>query len=155
MPTALMQQLGLPLPVVQGPMTGSDSPALAAAVSAGGGLGSLGCGMRSPQAMREAASAVRAQTQRPFAMNLFVQATPTPDPAQVQRAMQRLAPLYARFGAEPALPTQWCEDFPQQLDTLIELRPAVASFTFGILEASQVQRLHAAGSFRLKISVQS
>ncbi|MGF6213241.1 NAD(P)H-dependent flavin oxidoreductase [Comamonas sp. 4034] len=145
MPTALMQQLGLHLPVVQGPMTGSDSPALAAAVSAGGGLGSLGCGMRSPQAMREAAAAVRAQTQQPFAMNLFVQATPTPDPAQVQRAMQRLAPFYARFGTEPTLPAQWCEDFAQQLNTLIELRPAVASFTFGILEAAQVQRLHAAG----------
>lgn len=145
MPTALMQQLDLLLPVVQGPMTGADSAALAAAVSAGGGLGSLGCGMRSPQAMREAAAAVRAHTQRPFAMNLFVQATPTPDPAQVQRAMQRLAPLYAHFGAEPALPAQWCEDFAQQLETLIELRPAVASFTFGILEAAQVQRLHAAG----------
>ena len=76
MPSTLPSTLGLSLPVIQGPMTGSDSPALAAAVSAGGGLGSLGCGMRSPQAMREAAAAVRAQTDRPFAMNLFVQATP-------------------------------------------------------------------------------
>ncbi|WP_313336444.1 nitronate monooxygenase, partial [Comamonas sp.] len=46
----VMQELDLQLPVVQGPMTGADSAALAAAVSAGGGLGSLGCGMRSPQA---------------------------------------------------------------------------------------------------------
>lgn len=145
MPSTLPSTLGLSLPVIQGPMTGSDSPALAAAVSAGGGLGSLGCGMRSPQAMREAAAAVRAQTDRPFAMNLFVQATPEPDAACVQRALQRLAPLYARFGAEPALPAQWCEDFAQQFDTLIECRPAVASFTFGILSAEQVQRLHAAG----------
>ena len=141
----LIDRLHLTLPIVQGPMTGSDSPALAAAVSAGGGLGSLGCGMRSPSAMREAAAAVRAQTDRPFAMNLFVQATPAPDAAEVERALQRLRPLYARFGAEPAVPAQWCEDFAAQLDTLVALQPAVASFTFGILSAAQVQRLHQAG----------
>ena len=145
MTSEFMQRLGVMLPIVQGPMTGSDSPDLAAAVSAGGGLGSLGCGMRSPQAMRDAAAAVRAQTDRPFCMNLFVQATPTPDAAQVERALQRLAPLYAQFGATPAVPAQWCEDFAQQLDTLIDLRPAVASFTFGILTDAQVARLHAGG----------
>ncbi|WP_021028646.1 nitronate monooxygenase, partial [Comamonas sp. B-9] len=96
--------------------------------------------------MAEAAAAVRAQTGRPFAMNLFVQATPAPDAATVQQALQRLAPLYARFGAEPAVPAQWCEDFAQQLDALVACRPAVASFTFGILSAAQVQRLQAAGS---------
>ena len=145
MPSALQQRLGLSAPIIQGPMTGSDSPALAAAVSAGGGLGSLGCGMRSPAAMREAAAAVRAQTNRPFAMNLFVQATPSPSAAEVEQALQRLAPLYAKFGATPSVPAQWCEDFETQLDTLIDLRPAVASFTFGILSAAQVQRLHTAG----------
>ena len=142
----LCTQLGLQLPIIQGPMTGSDSPALAAAVSAGGGLGSLGCGMRSPAAMREAAAAVRAQTDRPFCMNLFVQPTPRPDPAEVEQALARLRPLYAQFDAEPAVPAQWCEDFAVQLDTLIDLRPAVASFTFGNLTADQVQRLHQAGS---------
>jgi len=141
----LLDTLGLRLPIIQGPMTGSDSPALAAAVSAGGGLGSLGCGMRSPQAMREAAAAVRAATDRPFAMNLFVQSTPAPDAAQVQAAMSLLAPLYARFDASPVQPRQWCEDFAAQLDMLLELRPAVASFTFGILAADQVRRLHGAG----------
>ena len=145
MRNALMERLNLSLPIVQGPMTGSDSPALAATVSAGGGLGSLGCGMRSPAAMVEAAAAVRAHTDQPFAMNLFVQATPSPTPAEVAQALERLRPLYAHFGAEPAVPAQWCEDFATQLDTLIALRPAVASFTFGILTAAQVQRLHAAG----------
>ena len=47
MTSALMQRLGVMLPIVQGPMTGSDSPELAATVSAGGGLGSLGCKSRS------------------------------------------------------------------------------------------------------------
>ena len=145
MTSSLLQRLGIALPIIQGPMTGSDTPALAAAVSAAGGLGMLGCGMRSPAAMAEAAAAVRQQTDRPFGMNLFVQATPTPDEATVQTAMERLAPLYAELGLQPQRPTQWCEDFAAQFEALLALRPAVASFTFGILDAAQVARLHAAG----------
>ena len=142
---SLLQRLHIALPIVQGPMAGADTPALAAAVSAAGGLGMLGCGMRSPAAMAEAAAAVRQQTDRPFGMNLFIQATPTPDEATVQAALQRLAPLYAELGLVPEVPSQWCEDFAAQLDALVALRPAVASFTFGILSAAQVARLQAAG----------
>ena len=145
MTSSLLQRLGIALPIIQGPMTGSDTPALAAAVSAAGGLGMLGCGMRSPAAMAEAAAAVRQQTDRPFGMNLFVQATPNPDEATVQAAMERLAPLYAELGLQPQRPTQWCEDFAAQFEALVALRPAVASFTFGILDTAQVARLHAAG----------
>ena len=145
MPNAFTTHLGLALPIIQGPMTGSDTPALAAAVSEAGGLGMLGCGMRSPAAMAETAAAVRQQTDRPFGMNLFVQATPNPDEATVQAAMERLAPLYAELGLQPQRPTQWCEDFAAQFEALVALRPAVASFTFGILDAAQVQRLHSAG----------
>ena len=139
-------RLGLALPIIQGPMTGSDTPALAAAVSQAGGLGMLGCGMRSPAAMAEAAAEVRRRTDRPFGMNLFVQATPTPDEATVLAALQRLAPFYAEFGLVPERPAQWCEDFGAQFDALVAARPAVASFTFGILSAAQVARLQAAGS---------
>ncbi|MCZ8092815.1 MAG: nitronate monooxygenase [Acidovorax sp.] len=142
---SLLQRLPITLPIVQGPMTGADSPALAAAISAAGGLGMLGCGMRSPAAMAEAAAAVRQLTDRPFGMNLFVQATPTPDAATVQAALQRLAPLYAELGLAPEVPAQWCEDFGTQLEALAALRPAVASFTFGILTSAQVARLQAVG----------
>ncbi|WP_298213067.1 nitronate monooxygenase [Acidovorax sp.] len=140
-------RLGLALPIVQGPMTGSDTPALAAAVSQAGGLGMLGCGMRSPAAMTEAAAEVRRRTDKPFGMNLFVQTTPTPDEATVLAALQRLAPLYAEFGLVPERPAQWCEDFAAQFEALVAARPTVASFTFGILSAAQVARLQAAGSY--------
>ncbi len=144
---SLRTALSLRLPIIQGPMTGSDTPALAAAVSAAGGLGSLGCGMRSPATMAEAAAEVRRRTDRPFGMNLFVQDTPAPDAAMVDAAVARLAPLYAEFGQQPAVPSRWCEDFAAQFDALVAARPAVASFTFGILSATQVERLHAAGCY--------
>lgn len=144
---SLRTALALRLPIVQGPMTGSDTPALAAAVSAAGGLGTLGCGMRSPAAMAEAAAEVRRRTDRPFGLNLFVQETPAPDAATVEQALAQLAPLYAEFGLQAAVPTRWCEDFHAQFEALVEARPAVASFTFGILSATQVERLHSAGSY--------
>ena len=143
----LPHALNLRLPVIQGPMAGADTPALAAAVSQAGGLGMLGCGMRSPAAMAEAAAAVRAATARPFGMNLFVQEAPTPDAATVAQGLERLAPLYALFGLQPSAPARWCEDFAAQFEALIAARPAVASFTFGILSASQVERLQAAGCY--------
>lgn len=148
MTTALLTtRLGIALPIIQGPMTGSDTPALAAAVSGAGGLGMLGCGMRSPAAMADAAAQVRMRTDQPFGMNLFVQATPVPDDATVQTALRRLAPLYAEFGLVPERPAQWCEDFDAQFEALVTARPAVASFTFGILTAAQVTRLQSAGSY--------
>lgn len=148
MTTTLLQRLNISLPIIQGPMTGSDTPQLAAAVSQAGGLGMLGCGMRSPEAMAQAAAAVRAATGKPFGMNLFVLETPRPDAAEVVAAMDRLAPLYARFGLPPEVPARWCEDFAAQFDALIAARPAVASFTFGILSAAQVRRIQSeAGSF--------
>ena len=142
----LLTRLALDLPIIQGPMTGSDTPQLAAAVSAGGGLGMLGCGIRTPAAMAEAAAAVRAATDKPFGMNLFVLQTPAPEPALVQAAIERLAPLYADLGLPPpAWPERWCEDFEQQFEALLLARPALASFTFGILSRDQVQRLQQAG----------
>jgi len=142
----LLRRIGTQLPIIQAPMTGSDTPALAAAVSQSGGLGSLGCGARSPVAMREAAAAVRAATDRRFAMNLFVLDTPSPGAAEVQAALERLAPLYERFQLPLQTPSAWCQDFAAQFETLLELRPAVASFTFGLLTSDHVRHLHGAGS---------
>lgn len=147
MSKSLLQSLSIRLPIVQGPMAGADTPTLAAAVSGSGGLGMLGCGMRSPTAMVEAAAQVRSLTDGPFGMNLFVQATPTPDEAVVVDAMKRLAPLYAELGLQPERPQQWCQDFDAQFETLLQTRPAAASFTFGILTPAQVSRLHSAGCY--------
>ena len=144
-PSPLIARLKIALPIIQGPMTGADTPALAAAVSSAGGLGMLASGTRSPAAMAEAAAQVRRLTNKPFGMNMFVQATPSPDDDTVRAALERLAPLYAEFGQTPTVPPQWCEDFGAQFEALLAARPAVASFTFGILNAAQVERLHSAG----------
>lgn len=137
----------LKFPIVQGPMAGgATTAALVAGVSNGGGLGSLACSLLTPAVMREQVAEIRALTDQPFLLNLFIQETPNPSPDEIERAVQLLAPAWKGLGWESLpIPSSWCIDFHAQLDTLIDLRPAAASFTFGILSPVQVERLHDAG----------
>lgn len=136
----------LSIPIIQAPMLGASTPQMAIAVSQAGGLGSLAPGL-GPQALRQAIATVRAGTDRPFAVNLFVLQPAAAEPTEVARAISLLAPYYSALGLlPPAIPTRWAEDFAAQFEALIESRVAAASFTFGCLTAAQVDRLHAAGT---------
>lgn len=136
-------------PIIQGPMAGGAcTPELVAAVSNAGGLGSLPGSLLSPSALRAEAARVRALSSEPFLINLFVQESPQPDPKQVAEAAELLKPLWQGLGWDALpVPAKWCEDFPAQFEALLALRPAAASFTFGILDPAQVERLHDAGIF--------
>jgi nitronate monooxygenase len=137
----------LTYPIIQGPMAGGAStPALVAAVSNAGGLGSFAGSLLSPAAITEQVGQIRAMTDRPFILNFFVQATPAPSDDEVSAASELLRPVWESLGWDRLpVPPQWCQNFEQQFETLLTLRPAAASFTFGILERAQVERLHAAG----------
>lgn len=136
-------------PIVQGPMAGGAcTPELVAAVSNAGGLGSLAASLLQPQLMRDQVAVIRSLTSEPFLINLFVLETPSPSNADVEAAAALLKPLWQSLGwPELPMPAKWCEDFAAQFDTLVELRPAAASFTFGILDPRQVEHLHDAGIF--------
>lgn len=136
-------------PIVQGPMAGgSCTPELIAAVSNAGGLGALPASLLSPDTMRDQAARIRQLTDRPFLINLFVLKTPQPSREEIDRAAELMRPIWESLGwTELPVPSQWCQDFEAQFATLIDLKPAAASFTFDILTATQVERLHDAGIF--------
>jgi nitronate monooxygenase len=69
--TPLCELLGVRFPIVQAPMANNAGPALAAAVSAAGALGSIAGATISPDELRAEIHEVRAATYRPFAVNLF------------------------------------------------------------------------------------
>jgi len=69
--TPLCNLLGIRFPIVQAPMAYNAPPALAAVVSAAGGLGSIAGAPLSPDELRAAIREVRELTDRPFAVNLF------------------------------------------------------------------------------------
>ena len=96
--TRLTDLLGIDLPIIQAPMAGATTPALAAAVSEAGGLGSLGCAMLSPEALCTAVEALRGKTNRPFNLNFFCHPVPLRDPASEARWLERVKPYYAEAG---------------------------------------------------------
>lgn len=138
-----------PVPIIQGPMAGgANTPAMVAAVSNAGGLGSIGASMLPLDTIRAQVAEVRRVSSGPFMLNFFVQRIPSPSPEEVDRAAVLLRPVWSSLGwPELPRPAKWCEDFAAQFELLLELKPAVASFTFDILPASQVKRLHDADIF--------
>lgn len=103
-----MSLFGARHPIVQAPMARVQPPALAAAASNAGALGSIAGAALSPDELRAAIREVRASTDAPFAVNVF-------------------APPYLRDGA---------------LEVVLEERPPVLSFTFGLVDPAP---LHDAG----------
>ena len=145
----ILARLEIRLPIIQAPMAGVSTPALAAAVSNAGGLGSIGVGAVDAKAARGMVAAVRSATDRPFNVNLFCHPPAVADPAREQAWLRQLEPEFARFGASP--PGALREIYRSfltddaMLAMLLEERPAIASFHFGLPDAGRIQALHAAG----------
>src|SRR3954471_362214 len=116
--TALTERLGLAHPIIQAPMAGGgDTPALVAAVCEAGGLGSVGATYLTPQQIVEMCAAVRAKTQRPFGITLFVPEGPLPGPIDTAAAVARVTPFFEELGLpRPEPPPMAVRDFEPQLD---------------------------------------
>ena len=127
---------------------GPSTPALVAAVSEAGGLGSLAGGYLPPARLRADIAAVREATSKPFAVNLFVPTPAEPSADEVERALASLEPFRLLLGLppRPSAGGPWAEDFDAQVAVLVEERVPVTSFTFGLLPASATAALHDAGS---------
>jgi nitronate monooxygenase len=145
--TRLTELLGIACPIVQAPMAGFSTPALAAAVSNAGGLGSLGSAMLDPEQLRAGLRDLRAATNRPVNANFFVHARPTEDAARRTRMQARLRPYYDELGI--TLPEQPPEPPPPfddaRLEVVLDERPGVVSFHYGLPEAAQLEALREAG----------
>jgi len=143
-----LERLGLRFPIVQAPMAGGpDTPALAAAVSHAGGLGSLGCGYLTQAQIEAAAAEVRARTDRPFALNLFVRGDVPDDPAAAARVTPVLDDMRRELGLGPPAPRPSGDAFGVQLAAVIRARPAVFSFTFGMPSPEELAAVRHAGIF--------
>jgi nitronate monooxygenase len=146
---SLLERLKMSVPVIQAPMAGVSTPALAAAVSNAGGLGSLGLGAMQASAASEAIKQTRALTKQPFGVNLFCHPPARPN-ANVEAAwLAYLAPKFAEFGASP--PAKLGEIYTSfvvddgMLECLLAERPDVVSFHFGLPDASRIAALKKAG----------
>ena len=141
--TDFVELVGLTHPIVQAPMSGFTPPPLAAAVCNAGALGSIGCAGIPPGVVREQVTALRQSTNRPFNLNFFVHTAPRIAAETTARVRARLKPYFDEFELGPVPEPK--EPFPtfddERLDLVLELRPRVVSFHFGLPAASAGQCL--------------
>ena len=145
----ITRRLGMTTPIVQAPMAVASTPALVAAVSNAGGLGSLAVGNMDADAAREVIRQTRALTDRPFNVNVFTHAPATANTARETAWLDYLAPSFARFDATPPAALReiylsFVEDVAMY-EMFLETRPAVVSFHFGLPSQARIDALKAAG----------
>jgi nitronate monooxygenase len=140
-------QLGIDHPIILAPMAGgAGTPELVAAVSNAGGLGSWGGAYSTPQQILDAAKQIRALTGKPFALNLFAGGYEPDRHVDPGPMLELVSRVHAELGLPPpALPPNPQSPFEDQLAAVIEARPAMFSFTFGIPAGDALTRMRKAG----------
>jgi nitronate monooxygenase len=142
----LLDLFGIDHPILQAPMAGVTSPAMAVAVSEAGGLGAIAGAMLTPETLRGELQIARQGTGRSINANFFVHKAPAIDASREQAWRRRLAPYYRELG----LPADAGTDGPVRApfstglcDVVLDLKPKVVSFHFGLPEGDLVKRLKA------------
>ena len=148
----LTDLLGIDDPIVLGPFGGLSSVELTAAVSGLGGLGSFGLYGYDAGRIAETAAAIRGATDRPFNLNVWLPptdaATDAPlAPGGFEASVDALRPFFDEVGlpvpTEP--PAAYLPSFEEQWHAVLEARPAVASFVFGVPPEQVVESARARG----------
>jgi nitronate monooxygenase len=145
---ALSDLLGTELPLIQAPMAGVQGSALALAVSAAGALGSLPGAMLSPSSLRDELRRLK-ETPRPFNVNFFCHQVPTPDVAREEAWRRLLRPYYDELGLDPQAIPPGAGRAPFSAEAaavLLELRPPVVSFHFGLPAPDLLDAVRATGA---------
>jgi nitronate monooxygenase len=145
--TPVTELLGIERPVLQAPMANAATPTLAAAVSEAGGLGALGSATLPVDELRRQTAEIRERTGRPFQLNFFCHEPPELTGDLATRAREYFAPLYDELGLgdppEPSAPAVHFDD--ARLEALLELRPPVVSFQFGLPAPAAMSAVREAG----------
>ena len=101
----ILKLLGIDLPILQAPMTGATTSAMAICVAQAGGLGSIAAAMLSLNQVRAELGAIRAKIQAPINLNFFCHANAIPDPARETAWRHRLRAYYIEHALDPEKPT--------------------------------------------------
>jgi nitronate monooxygenase len=152
--TSLCDLLGIEYPILQSGMGLIAGPELVAEVSGAGGLGIVAGFMLSSDQLRAAIRAVRAKTNRPFGVNLWLSSDlrpPAPAAAisdeSAQRVQAALNPMRTTLGLPQvsARPSQPPDLIPGVLEAVLDERVPVFSIAVGDPGADLVADCHRRG----------
>jgi nitronate monooxygenase len=144
---AITRRLKLEWPIIQAGMAGGPTtPALVAAVSQAGGLGTLGAGYMNAEQIRDAIRAIRERTDKPFGVNLFIPEAFDPDHLVAPSVSRVMNDVRERLGipADPQV-NRFTESFEEQIAVVLEENVPVFSFTFGLLDQRWMAELKQRG----------
>jgi len=145
----LLEKLAIKLPIIQAPMAGVSTPAMASEVANAGGLGSLGVGGLNAQDAREMIRATQQLTALSINVNVFCHQPAVADVKRESAWLSFLSPQFKRFDSQPPaqlneIYTSFIED-DAMLEVLLELRPRVVSFHFGLPAQRKIALLKECG----------
>ncbi len=145
--SSLLQRLGIEHPILLAPMAGAGgTPELAAAVSNAGGLGAWGGAYVKPEEIAATVRRMRTLTPHPFNINLFAGGYETERKVDPGPMLEIVAEAHAKLGLPPpVLPGMPASPFDAQLEAVLEERPPVFSFTFGVASPAQIAALRQRG----------
>lgn len=149
--TEVSRRLGLAAPIIQGPFGGGLSAVeLVVAVCESGGLGSFGVHHLDAEGIRETAAQIRARTDRPFALNLWLPFEDADDPVLTDDEFEHdaalLRPYFDELGVPmPSRPQRFMPKYDEQIEAVLQARPAVFSFVFGVPSSDILRRCRERG----------
>jgi len=125
-------------------MAGACPPSLSIAVANAGGLGAGGALLMQPAAITAWAAEVRAGTNGPFQLNLWI---PDPVPARDPAHEAEVRTFLAAWGPDvpPGAGNATPPDFAAQCEALLEAAPPVVSSVMGLYPPGFVRRLKERG----------
>jgi len=146
---ALTERLNLKWPILQAPMGSASTPGLAAAVTNAGGLGGLGMWNRTAEQAARRIAGFRQQSGGSVNINYPIWPDPRCAPETTEAMRQHLQSQYEVFGlgAVPEPRGEVSDVGPEHVALLLDTKPEVVSFHFGLPEPEVVQALKAAGVF--------
>jgi len=136
--TKATEILGIDFPIMQGPFGGGLSTVeLVATVSNAGGLGGYGAYMLSAEEIFETNKKIKASTNKPYNINLWVSDTDAPSGAVTDEQFDNAAKIFKPYFDEagiplPEKPAPFRSRFENQVQSILDIRPPVFSFVFGI-----------------------
>jgi len=136
--TRITQLLGTDYPIIQGPFGGGvSSSELASAVSNLGGMGSYGVHHLSPAEIITVNKEIKSKTAKPYALNLWVSNKDKEADTFSDERYKKLCLLFKPWFDElsipvPDKPKVPANSFENQVEVILDERPPVFSFIFGI-----------------------
>lgn len=136
--TKAAQLIGIKYPIIQGPFGGRFSSAsLVAAVSNSGGMGSFGLNAYGQEEIQGVNAEIRALTNKPYALNLWVPLKDDPAEKFTQEDFEAVKAFFKPFFKDLKVPlsdkpSSSIQDFESQVEALLKAKPPVASFIFGV-----------------------